>query len=301
MRDVSRKATSLRKAVAHACIKVSPQTISAIKDGNCPKGDPYSVAKVAGIMGAKEASRIIPFCHPVRIDSCEINFETFDTYIRVSCTVSGVDRTGMEMEALCGAAISALTIYDMLKVIDEGMVITEIRLLEKRGGKHDFIEHFEEPLKGAVVVISDSAAQGKRMDKSGRIIEERLRENGVECIEKILVPDDLDQIETALRRLVSQGIDLVITTGGTGLGPRDCTKEATVKVIEKDVPGIAEAIRAFGQARTPRACLSRGVTGVAGKTLIINLPGSSRGVEESLDAIMPGVLHIFPMMKGGGH
>ena len=154
--------------------------------------------------------------------------------------------------------------------------------------------------KAAVIVTSDGTSAGKREDKSGRIIVERLRSYGVEASYEIL-PDDEEKIASLLHELVGDGADLIVTTGGTGLGPRDVTVEATRRVVEREAPGIAEACRTYGQNRTPYAMLSRGLAGVAGKTIIVNLPGSSRGAEESMSAIFPALFHAYPMLRGGGH
>lgn len=301
MRNVSSKPTTLRTARASSSVLMQSDTLRAVKEGTGPKGDPLPVARVAGIMAAKDTSRLIPYCHPVRVDHVDVTFDLKDDRVCIACSVTAVDRTGVEMEALAGAAVAALTVYDMLKPVDQTLVIGETRLDSKKGGKSDFIEEFEQPLTAAVLVVSDSTAAGKRMDKSGRTIKERLEECRVEVVDILVVPDEAEQIEAALRRHVADGTDLVITTGGTGLGPRDVTVEASSQVVERLVPGISEAMRSHGFQRTPRATLSRGLAGVAGQTLILNLPGSSNGARESLDALFPGVLHIIPMIRGGGH
>jgi len=150
--------------------------------------------------------------------------------------------------------------------------------------------------------MSDSTAAGQREDKSGRVIADFLANQPVtvDCYE--VLPDDKEVIAARLKRLADEeGCQLVFTTGGTGLGPRDVTPEATLSVIERSVPGIAEAIRKHGKERTPFSMLSRGEAGVRGQCLIINMPGSSRGALESMQALFPGLLHIFPMMEGKGH
>lgn len=138
MRDVSEKSNTKRWASAEAIVKVNEDTIKAIKEGRSPKGDPIEVAKIAGILSAKNTSGIIPFCHPVPIDWMNIEIELRENEIRVKSEVKAFWKTGVEMEALLSAAVSALTIYDMLKPIDETMEISSIRLLGKRGGKRDF-------------------------------------------------------------------------------------------------------------------------------------------------------------------
>jgi len=301
MKDVSKKTSTLREAVATSFVFMRKETVAQAIEGKSPKGNALEVARVAGIMAAKDTQRIIPFCHPVRLDCVTVTFQPKENGILISCTARAVDRTGVEMEALCGASIAALTLYDMYKAVDDSLSIQEVRLVEKKGGKSDFVEVFEKPLRGAVVVVSDSLAAGKRRDTSGKAIVERMKESGVEVVSFTVVADEQEQIEQELRRLLSEGVDIVFTTGGTGVGPRDVTIEAVKRIIDKEVPGITEAMRTHGFARTPWAMLSRGIAGVSGNTLIVTLPGSTRGVQESLDAIWPSVLHIFPMMWGGGH
>jgi len=149
-------------------------------------------------------------------------------------------------------------------------------------------------------VTSDGTHAGERDDRSGVLIKERLQCYKLEPSYDVL-PDDEATITARLRELIEQGVDLIVTTGGTGVGPRDVTVEATRAIIERELPGVMEAARTFGQDRTPYAMLSRGVAGVCGSTVIINLPGSSRGSEETLDAIFPAIFHVFPMLKGMGH
>jgi len=301
MRDVSRKPTTLRTATAQCSVAMAPDTATMVRAGEGPKGDPLPAARVAAVMAAKDTSRIVPYCHPVRVDHVAVDFEVGDDRVDVTCRVTAVDRTGVEMEALCGAMVASLTIYDMLKPVDDGLVIGETRLVRKKGGKSDFVETFERPLRGAVVVVSDSTAAGRRRDGSGRTIAERVAEAGVVVGDVTVLPDDPDAVVDALRALAADGVDLVFTTGGTGLGPRDLTVEAVRRVIDREVPGITEAMRSHGFQRTPRAVLSRGIAGVTGNTLIVTLPGSTKGVQESLDALWPALLHIFPMIWGGGH
>jgi cyclic pyranopterin phosphate synthase len=300
--DISRKASTLRTAVARAEVRVSGATIGIIQRGEVPKGDPLPVARVAGIQAAKSTSALIPYCHPLPLDFVGVEFALGEAGITITATARAIHKTGVEMEALTAASVAALTVYDMLKMLDDSLAISEIALVSKTGGKSDFRDEFETPLRAAVLVMSDSIAAGEKDDRSGRAIVDRLKSEGIEVQEYRIVPDDEALIEQTLRRYADEmHLDLVITTGGTGLGPRDRTPEAMAKLIEREAPGISEALRSYGQARTPRAMLSRGRAGVRGKTLIVNLPGSTRGVQESLDALFPGVRHAFGMLAGGGH
>ncbi len=302
MRDLSHKTKTARSAKARALLKVHPDTIKLLKEGKSPRGDPFPVAEVAAIQAAKNTSQLIPYCHPLPIDSIDCQFELSDDAIIITTEVKAVSKTGVEMEALTAASLAALTVYDMLKPVGEEMEIASVILVEKRGGKSDFAGPSGRALRAAVVVMSDSIAAGEKKDVSGVRIVERLKEKKLDVVDYKVVPDDQRVIEqTLIRYADSIKIDLVITTGGTGLGEKDVTPEAMSSVIQKEIPGVVEASRAFGQERTPLAMLSRGRAGLRGSTVIVNLPGSPRAVEESLDAVLPGLLHVFKMLKGEGH
>jgi molybdenum cofactor synthesis domain-containing protein len=150
----------------------------------------------------------------------------------------------------------------------------------------------------AVVTVSDGVARGLRDDASGRAIATLLESSGFLVTRREVVPDEPDHIGSLLRELRDEGISLVVTTGGTGLGPRDVTPEATRTVIDREAPGLAEEMRAAGRGSTPFAALSRGVVGVAGGTLIVNLPGSEKGAVESLTAILPALPHALDLLAG---
>jgi len=157
-------------------------------------------------------------------------------------------------------------------------------------------------IRTAILTISDSCAQGTRADVSGQTIKEMLGDGDFELVEMATVPDDSGTIAGVLRHFSDeQGAELVLTTGGTGLGPRDVTPEATADVCERMVPGLNELLRCEGFKRTPNAVLSRGVAGVRKGTLIVNLPGSPKGVRESLEIILSLLPHAVQMMRGGGH
>ncbi len=302
MLDISHKATTLRTAVARAALRLSAGTAERIRSQSLPKGDPLPVARVAGVQAAKHTPQLIPYCHPIAVEFVGVEFALTEEQLVATVTVKAVAKTGVEMEALTAASVAALTLYDMLKPVDEGLAITEVVLVSKRGGKTDFRDSFTRPLRAAVVVLSDSVAAGSKGDQSGRLMVERLQAEGMEVAEYVILPDDQEQMRRTVARYCDEcALDLVLTTGGTGLGPRDTTPEAMAALIEREVPGVAEMTRGYGQARTPRAMLSRGRAGVRGKTLIVNLPGSRGGVAESLEALFPGVLHAFHMLWGEGH
>ena len=321
MRDISAKQISLRTANATGTVLCSPATLELIKTGNLPKGNLLDIAKAAGMLAAKNTHNLIPHCHPVSIDGLEISYGYLDENndpensisqkaqtppsqcgIVIRCEGKSIGRTGIEMEVLTAVSVAALTIYDLLKPLDDSTLeITAIKLLKKTGGKSDRKKHLADNLTAAVLVCSDSTAAGRREDVSGLKISEILAGFGVQTVDYQIVPDEPEAIRERIMDWVAQEIPFVFTTGGTGISPRDRTVKAVKSLIECEVPGITEAMRVHGQMRTATAMLSRAVAGVAGKSLIITLPGSAKGVQESLEAILPAAFHARDMMAGGGH
>ena len=302
MIDITHKFSTLRYAKAEGIFQAAPETIKKIANGKVPKGDVLQVARAAGINAAKNTAHWITFCHSMPIDWIEISYEIGEKQIKVIAEVKAVWKTGVEMEAMTAVSAALLNAYDMCKPFDENISFGDIKLAKKTGGKSSFKDEFAAPLKIAVLVISDSTFAKKREDNSGKIICELLERNKAKSSFYKILPDDPQLISNELIDLADEkNFDLVITTGGTGFGPRDATPEATLGVLEKQAPGIVEAIRKHGRERTPYAMLSREVAGIRGTTLIINLPGSSKGARESMQALFPGLLHAFPMMWGGGH
>ncbi|TVR66308.1 MAG: MogA/MoaB family molybdenum cofactor biosynthesis protein [Candidatus Competibacteraceae bacterium] len=154
-------------------------------------------------------------------------------------------------------------------------------------------------MKAAILTASDRGARGEREDASGRVLRELLSAVGAEIVDYRIVPDELDLVAGALVAMADGGVDLICTTGGTGLGPRDVTPDATLQVIQRRVPGIPEAIRAASLPKTQRAMLSRAEAGVRGKTLIVNLPGSPNAVRECLEVVLPVLSHAVEVLRGG--
>jgi len=316
MRDISHKQITLRTARAIAIIFCSENSIELIRSNELPKGNLFDVARAAGFLGAKLTPQLLPHCHPVTIDAMDFTFNfisrelhsehfTEDILSRTGIVILGeaksIGRTGIEMETLTAVSVAALEIYDMLKPVDTKLEIGNIRLLEKKGGKSDRNRFIEESPSCAVLVCSDSTAKGEREDKSGLLVSEMLRKVKGNVLHYKILPDDKESIQKQIKDWVAEDIQFIFTTGGTGLGPRDNTVSAVKEILERDADGITEAMRVFGQMRTPLAMMSRSVAGAIGKTMIITLPGSPSGAKESLEAILPGVFHARKMMEGGGH
>ena len=300
MVDITHKTSTLRTAIASATVKVSlPQTMEAIAQRNVPKGDIFEFSRAAALFAIKKTSDVIPDCHPLPIEFAGISYTTDGLSILISVEVRTIYKTGVEVEAMHGASVAALVMYDMLKPIDKNVEIQNIRLVEKHGGKSS--SKYPENLKAAVIVCSDSVYRSEKEDTSGKAIVSVLEKHGLQTAVIEVVPDTVEAIQSALRQQQDQNIDIVFFTGGTGLSKRDVTPEALSKMIDIEIPGIMETAGAYGQLRVKTAMLSRGIAGFAGNTLVISLPGSKKGVEESLDAIFPQVLHVFSVRNNEGH
>ncbi len=302
MVDITHKINTKREAVAQAIVKVgSLKTIEAIHNKTVPKGDVIEVSKVAGLFAVKNTSNAIPDCHPLPIEFTAVIHHIEGDCIYIEVSVKTIYKTGVEVEAMHGASIVALTMYDMLKPIDKNVEISSVKLLHKKGGKSDFGKNENLNLNVAVVVSSDSVSSGKKEDKAGKIISSKLNTLGLDVSDYIIVPDEIETLQKSILQFCKEQKDLVIITGGTGLSPRDTTPEAIIPLLDRRIPGIEEAIRSYGQERTPYAMLSRSVVGFKGDTLIMALPGSTSGASESIDAVFPSVLHLFKIIKGFNH
>ena len=300
MKSITTKTHTLRKAVATSVVVTHPDSIQQLVRNELPKKDVLAVARVAGVAAAKKCPDLIPYCHSLPLDVVTIDYETQEDRIVITASAEAIWKTGVEVEALTAASVAALTIYDMLKPLDREIEIVSTKLVSKRGGKSDYKDKAPKDFLAAIIVTSDGTHQGKRQDRSGKVIQERLVNFGIQSSYDIL-PDEEDLIVAKLNELCNKKVRLILTTGGTGLGPRDVTVEATRRIMDREIPGIMETARAYGQSRTPYAMLSRGLAAQKGETIIINLPGSSKGTEETLNAIFPWILHSYGMMQGAGH
>lgn len=304
MVDITSKSNSLRKAVAEAVVKVSrKETIDSVLNRTVPKGDVLEMSKAAGLLGVKKTPDLLPDCHPIPIEKTTISYEIHDLEIHIFVEVHTIYKTGVEVEAMHGASVVALNIYDMLKPLDKGIEISSIRLLEKKGGKSDLKNKFldRKELKASVIVCSDTISAGQKEDESGKVIKGILENFGVEISVYEIIPDEKKSIEEKFSQAEKQKLNLLIYTGGTGLSARDVTPETILPLLDRRIPGIEETIRNYGQERTPYAMLSRSVAGTKGGMLVLALPGSTNGARESMEAIFPQVLHVFGILKGAKH
>ncbi len=297
MVDITHKINTLREATAIAIVRTSSQeTITALQENNVPKGNVFEMAKAAGLLGVKKTPELLPDCHPLPIEYTGIAYKIDGLEIEIAVTVKTIYKTGVEVEAMHGASIVALTFYDMLKPIDKNVEIGTIKLQQKKGGKSSY-KIDASGLTAQVVVCSDSISKGIGEDKSGKIIALRLKDLGIESSITIIA-DDSEKIKEALNTATT---DLIIFTGGTGVGPRDVTPETIEPLLDFKLKGVEEQMRSYGQERMPYAMLSRSVAGLKDGKVVLALPGSSKGVAECMDAIFPHVLHVFKVIEGTRH
>ncbi|WP_446423934.1 bifunctional molybdenum cofactor biosynthesis protein MoaC/MoaB [Mailhella sp.] len=324
MVDVSAKTESRRTAIARSVVHISASTLELLKAKALPKGDVLTVAQIAGIMAAKRTSEFIPMCHPLALTHTDVRFLVRDEppSVLIEASASTSDRTGVEMEAIIGAQIAAATIYDMVKAVQKDVVIGDTRLILKSGGKSGLFK-VEEPLlftvdaaaplpqprplperwegEGlacAVVTLSDKGYAGEREDKSGPNLAALLEALSPANVQNFLLPDDPAALRALVKKLAAFGWGLIVTTGGTGLSPRDTTPETLIPELDRRLPGFEQVMFAEGLKHTPHAVLSRCLAGTIGTSMVIALPGSRKAAEENLSAILPVLPHALEKLNG---
>lgn len=299
MVDVSGKPPTRRQASASGWIVMKPETIALLCREKLPKGNVLAAAKIAGIQAAKQAANLIPLCHQLNLSWIDIKFEINQDRIGIKATVITREATGVEMEALTAVSVAALTIYDMCKAVDKTMEITGVQLDRKTGGKQSLAT--EHRPKCAVLVLSDSIAAGTATDRSGRILREGLENAGCPVEELAVIPDEPVELVATVEAWIEGGVELIVTSGGTGLGPRDLTIDTLTPKFTRRLPGVEQELLRWGQGKTRTAMLSRLAAGLIGNTLVICLPGSAGASSDALEVLLPAIFHAFPMLKGEGH
>lgn len=321
MADIRTKRPTARRAVAVGEFYADAELLALIVARQLPKGDALLLAEMAGIQGVKLAPALMPLCHPLPIELVRIRCLPIveRSVVRVYCEVATEARTGVEMEALAGVNSALLTLYDLSKPVQPVLSFGGVRLLFKEGGKkglwlhpdgmtEDENKHYrpQQPhrlssVSCAVITLSDRAAAGTYADKSGPALVKCLQDLGTESIHTEVLPDDADKLLKALQTLCADGIELILCTGGTGLGPRDITPETLQKLGGREIPGLAELCRSEGKHHTPMAWLSRLMAWQYGNCLIIALPGSTRAVQQNFDILAPILAHALAMIAGKDH
>jgi len=299
MVDVTEKVSTSRMAKAEGKIFMKSETISAICDDQIPKGNVLTTAKISGIQAAKKTFETIPMCHQLNLSFVDIQFTIDSDWIQIDSIAKTKEATGVEMEALSAVSATALTIYDMCKSLDETMSIGEIKLIKKTGGKSDHVMAYK-PNVG-IITLSDSVVSGDSKDQSGQILFEGFLNAGCSVEHQKTLPDGSKELVEIIDSWVNDGVELIITSGGTGLGPRDLTIETLDQKFDYKIPGIEQSLHAYGRSKVKTAMLSRLTAGVIKGAIVICLPGSPSAVQDAIKVLIPTVFHAFHMMKGEKH
>lgn len=323
MTDVSAKTPAFRRAVATGRIRTGAAALELIIEGKLPKGDALKLAETAGILGAKNASALLPLCHPLPLEHIALHLQPDPAAAAVDawCVVAATAKTGVEMEALAGVQAALLTVYDLVKPVEPALEITGVRLLLKEGGKKglwthpggipDFLlapagEKARPPLQGvnaAVLTLSDRANAGIYKDASGELLSSLLQQAGATVAHYRVLPDEPEALASEVARLAAPGnaVRLLICTGGTGLTRRDITPDTLQPLLDRVIPGIGELLRSSGARQLPQAWLSRSLAGSIGGMLVITLPGSRGAVRDGMSALMPVLPHALQLLDGASH
>ena len=321
---VNKKQATFRRALAQGNITVGQNAFKLIQKKQLPKGDPLQLAEVAGIMGAKRTANMIPLCHPLALDHVSVSTQLVSATnsIMVYCQVTATAKTGVEMEALAGVNAALLTIYDLTKMIEPALMISEVHLLFKQGGKsglwthpngiddhikqefqiRDQTERILNNTKTAVITASDRASSNQYADKSGELLNQRFLQLGAHICDYTILPDNKIQITEHIHHLIrTHQPRLIVITGGTGLDPKDITPSVLHSICDRIIPGIGELLRHDGAQYNERSWLSCCVAGTINNTLIISLPGSTNAVDECIDILYKILPHALYMAAGGKH
>jgi molybdenum cofactor biosynthesis protein MoaC len=327
MINISEKKANFRRAIAQGEIFVGPEAFELIKNRQLPKGDALILAEIAGISGAKKAYEWIPLCHPLGLEHVSLYLELREKShsVCVYCVASATAKTGVEMEALAGVNAALLTLYDLTKMVQPALTLSNIRLLTKEGGKSglwthpdgvpDFIQDLlPKPLKKlkkkslqdvrtAIITVSDRASTQEYEDISGKLLVECAEALGADICNYAVIPDEKEQLSQHIRQLIAEvAPQLIMTTGGTGMAPRDITPEVLQELCDRIIPGFGEVLR-YESAKyyTEFSWLSRCLAGSINNTLIIALPGRPKAVQESMDILKNLFPHAFTMLNAGNH
>jgi molybdenum cofactor biosynthesis protein MoaC len=321
MADIRMKRPTRRRAVAVGELLAGVEAFNRIAQRQLPKGDALAMAEIAALQGAKQASALMPLCHPLPLELVRARHLLVPERhaVRLYCEVATEARSGVEMEALAGVSAALLTVYDLTKPVDPALSIQGTRLLFKEGGKKGLWIHPDgmsaeetahyrpradarlDEVRAAVITLSDRAHRGEAVDESGPLIVERLAAAGAKIEHVDLLPDGLEPLGTQLRRLADAGVRLCLCTGGTGFSARDLTPEALEKIADRRLTPLADMFRVESARHTPMAWLSRAEAVQIGNMLVMALPGSPKAVRQGLDILLPLLPHALAMMSGEGH
>ena len=290
MKNISAKPSTLRSARAEARLRMPAACMRLLRARRLEKGDALEIARMAGILAAKKTWELLPLCHQLPLTHAEVVYEFSKTEVRIETVVETVSGTGVEMEALTAASIAALTLYDLLKpVAGTDLEILNVKLLQKTGGKSDYTRRLYPAAKGVLLV------SGRSRPATVAQVQQRLAALGIRLISTDKVPPA--ELPAKIAAALRGKVEFIATLGGTGIARDDATVAAVRPLLHKELPGVMEAARSYGQNRTPYALMSAGIAGLIDRSLVITLPGSSGGADETLTALASGIVHILEGLR----
>ncbi|MEN0110149.1 MAG: bifunctional molybdenum cofactor biosynthesis protein MoaC/MoaB [Planctomycetota bacterium] len=306
MVDVGGKPVTDRRATAEGRVSVGPEVAAAIRENSLKKGDLLSVARLGGVQAAKRTADLVLLCHPLPLSHIDVDASLEGEDVVLRATTRTASQTGVEMEALAAVTGAALNVVDMGKALNPSIEVVSLRVVDKIGGKTGLASNkttdADRPTV-AILTVSDSRSAGDRADTATRLLAEAAETLiGARVVDRAIAPDDRDAIAERLRAWTeADGAPrLVLTTGGAGVGPRDVTPEATADVVERRHEGLLELARSRCLPGKPEAFLSRAIAGVAGRTLVVNLPGSPRGAVDTLRLMSDVLPHALDALRDPG-
>lgn len=293
MVDITHKRNSLRTAIAQATVKVSQQaTIRAIEEHLVPKGNVFEMAKTAGLFAVKRTSDMIPDCHPLPVEYTKVSYEIEDLSIHIQMEVRTIYRTGVEVEAMHGVSVVALTMYDMLKPIDKGIEIQNIKLIGKKGGKSDFKNIIPPDFPITYLQCTDAGAEETNGSRQKQVITDLLSSHHLHLQHYASIPNEQSVIRESIQQHQHNG--LILLTSKT-----KSAKAVLEELLDQPIASIGEMLRQYKAERNPGAFPDLFLGGWINDTLVVSLPGKSNDLQDALIALFPYVLALWKKEKKG--
>lgn len=261
--------------------------------------DMLEEAKAAGILAGRRAERCLPAVDAAEVERVDVEVHRVEEGLDIVATVVAFARQPVDGRAMLAANVCATNLVAEAAEVDGEITIERTDVTDRKGGDEGLEYDFDPPVEVEVATISDAVVDGEKEDRAGDLVAEAVRElgpHGVELAERRTIGDDPTTIEALVDHAVGE-VDMLLTVGGTGLTHTDKTVQVVAPKLDRPIPGIMEQAREYGRRQTPLAFMSRGVAGLIGETLVVTLPGSSSGAEESVEALFPSVLHVFRVRR----
>lgn len=298
MSNESDKDEILYKSTSQSIIRVYPETLQCVKNNKSFEINLIESAKISAILAAKKSWEIIPYSHQKTIDHVRVEISIRRELIEIIVEVKGLSKSSLAIESLTAVSAAAITIYDKLRTLGDSISIESIRLLRESDIFLDSKEKMSKKLKAAFLVIDNSEFLQEKAEQIIKFTVDKLQNNNYEVIESNLIKTEHSLIESNLKRLCDKiKVDLVITCGGIEIKSENIVSDVTEKILDKKIEGIPELLRAYGVKRIPSTILYRGIAGIRGKSLIINLSGNIKEISESLEMLFPYLLHINKIVE----